>query len=78
MVQECVSNNHQEEERLEALQAVVAGLNEALASCHTYLGEDPTLPGVLGATLAGLSAVAATRVWWRRHYGADVDFPLDR
>ncbi len=73
-----MSRSHQEEERMEALQAAVAGLTEALAHWEAFRGADPTLPGVLGATLAGLSAVAAARIWWRRRHGADADFPLDR
>ncbi len=77
-LQECVSQNRGLEDELVASSAAFKAQQLELAMCQLYLGEEPTHLAVMGATLAGLSAVAVARVIWRRCYGMDADFPLDR
>jgi len=71
-MQDCVADAFQCEKALE-------GARNDLILCRSFLGEDPTTPGVLGAVTAALSAVEVARWWWRRYQGPDgPDFPLDR
>ncbi len=77
-IQDCVSNTQQLEDQLVTAKQAYKSQQMELALCQLYLGEEPTHLGVMGATVAGLSAVALARIFWRRCYGPDTDFPLDR
>ena len=55
------------------------GARGDLALCRTFLGDDPTPEGVMGAVTAAFAVVEVARVWWRRHHGDQGPvFPLDR
>ena len=73
-----MSHSQKLEEQLVTATVAYNQQSLELAMCQLYLGEEPTHLGVMGATIAGLSAVAAARILWRRCYGPHTDFPLDR
>jgi len=71
-MQECVTDSNRCDVALE-------GARGDLALCRTFLGEDPTPEGVMGAVTTAFAVVEVARVWWRRHHGPDGPmFPIDR
>jgi hypothetical protein len=77
-MQDCVTEDTECQGELREVTASLRAAQAALAACLNFIGEDPSVMGVLGAAAAALVATEAARIWWRRWHPEGPDFPPDR